>query len=326
MVCYRPMNAYRSASRNDTTGKYGLTFSGTRGYGDIPMVPLPCGNCIGCRSDRAEGWAVRCRHEAQQCQYANGGQGGSSFLTLTFRDDALPADGSGRKETMVNFIRMLKYYVAADRKKRGGAFLEHRSLGYLLCSEYGDMNNRVHYHLIIFGYDFPDKVVFKTTPGGHVLFRSELLEKAWPHGFSTVGTATYESARYVASYVVKKVTGERAKDEYHRAHPLTGEFVDLEPEFATMSLDPAIGKGWFERYHADVFPDDFVIVDGVRKKPPRYYEKLYAKMFGEEALEPIKRQRRATHAGKKEDRTRARLAVREEIHWERFYRSRRGGV
>ena len=59
-----------------------------------------------------------------------------------------------------------------------------------------------------------------------------------------------------------------------------------------MSLKPGPGELVFRKFHGDVFPADSVIVDGQPKKPPRYYEKLY----GEEAMEPIKRARRAKMA------------------------------
>jgi len=40
-----------------------------------------------------------------------------------------------------------------------------------------------------------------------------------------------------------------------------------------MSRRPAIGKRWIERYWRDVYPRDFVVMDGHELKPPRYYDK-----------------------------------------------------
>ena len=40
--------------------------------------------------------------------------------------------------------------------------------------------------------------------GGHNVYRSAILEKLWPFGFSTIGAVTFESAAYVARYVMKK--------------------------------------------------------------------------------------------------------------------------
>ncbi len=75
------------------------------------------------------------------------------------------------------------------------------------------------------------------------------------------------SASYVSGYVRKK---QKAKD-YNRCVPQTGELK--APEFARMSLRPAIGRRWIERYWEDVYPRDYVVIDGYQAKPPRYYDR-----------------------------------------------------
>ncbi len=74
------------------------------------------------------------------------------------------------------------------------------------------------------------------------------------------------SASYVAGYVRKKLLGAQGPVDEN-----TG--LELAPEFARMSLRPAIGRRWIERYWRDVYPRDCVVVDGVEAKPPRYYDK-----------------------------------------------------
>ena len=81
------------------------------------------------------------------------------------------------------------------------------------------------------------------------------------------------SASYIAGYIRKKVR----KKEYVRANPFTGEL--MHPEFARMSLRPAIGNRWIKKWWRDVYPRDFVVVDGVEAKPPRYYDKWMDKHF-----------------------------------------------
>jgi hypothetical protein len=76
------------------------------------------------------------------------------------------------------------------------------------------------------------------------------------------------SASYVAGYVKKK----QHRGQKTHVNPLTGEV--LQDEFARMSLRPAIGRTWIERYWPDVYPRDFVVVDGYEAKPPRYYDKF----------------------------------------------------
>ena len=89
-----------------------------------------------------------------------------------------------------------------------------------------------------------------------------MLAKIWGKGFVTVGEVTYDSASYVSSYCVKKITGLKAEDHYIKLNLNTGELAKVEPEYATMSRRPGIGREWYEEYKNDVFPSDEVPVVG----------------------------------------------------------------
>ena len=77
--------------------------------------------------------------------------------------------------------------------------------------------------------------------------------KALAFGHSSVGTVTFQSAAYVARYIMKKVTGRLPNGIICFVDPLTGEIFDRRAEFTQMSLKPGLGKGWFDKYHSDVF-------------------------------------------------------------------------
>ena len=47
------------------------------------------------------------------------------------------------------------------------------------------------------------------------------------------------------------------------------------PEFNRMSLKPGLGQGWFDKYSSDVYPNDYVVINGIKAKPPRFYDKKY---------------------------------------------------
>jgi hypothetical protein len=53
-----------------------------------------------------------------------------------------------------------------------------------------------------------DKVLFKKQKSGD-LFTSDMLTKCWGMGHCLVGDLTFESAAYVARYVVKKINGQQ---------------------------------------------------------------------------------------------------------------------
>lgn len=99
------------------------------------------------------------------------------------------------------------------------------------------------------------------------------MEKAWPFGICEFGSVTQAGAAYVAGYVRKKISAKVNPDAYLRVQEDTGELVELEREFARMSLRPAIGLSWIQSYWRDVYPRDFVIMNGSEMKPPRYYDK-----------------------------------------------------
>lgn len=219
-------------------------------------LKLPCGRCIGCRLERSRQWATRCMHEAS-CHDEN------SFLTLTYSDSHLPTGGTLDKNALSLFI------------KRTRKMYPSRKLSYFGCGEYGEKLGRPHYHVLLFGLDFPDKYTSHETEQGHLVHTSPTLDKLWPFGQHLIGKVSFESAAYVARYCTKKIGGELAEEHYKRVDTLTGEIHDIEPEFMRCSLKPAIGKRWFEKYGQDI-NKGFLTHKGQKIPTPKYYEKLLA--------------------------------------------------
>jgi hypothetical protein len=42
-----------------------------------------------------------------------------------------------------------------------------------------------------------------------------------------------------------------------------------------MSLKPGIGEGWLRKWYNDVYPHDYIVHNGAKLRPPRYYDKKY---------------------------------------------------
>lgn len=270
MPCYSPLKGYKSRE----TG--GIVFR--RGSDAGEKMAVACGQCLGCRLDRSQTWAMRIVHEASEWDE-------NSFLTLTYDDSHVPRDGSLRPSDFQKFMKRL-------RKKFGD-----RKIRYYHCGEYGDELHRPHYHACLFNLDFPDKELVQEREG-NALFSSETLEELWPYGFSTVGELTFQSAAYVSRYCLKKVTGAKAHDHYLRCDE-NGEAYWLHPEYVTMSrghrckdhrgekerpescrkCSGGIGEKWLRKYASDVFPSGEVPVpgQGVFRKVPRYYEDVFAR-------------------------------------------------
>lgn len=94
----------------------------------------------------------------------------------------------------------------------------------------------------------------------------------------------------MAGYVRKKVKRRHEQKRFERVDPATGELVQLLPEFSRMSRRPAIAREWLERYWSDVYPRDFVVMNGRPFKPPRYYDK-WAEENIPEIFEEVRHQR-----------------------------------
>lgn len=287
MPCYYPVRAYMSL----TPGQ-GVTFK--RGSHSGAAVDLPCGQCIGCRLERSQSWAIRMMHEAQ-CHKEN------AFLTLTYSDEKLPRDYSLDKSHFQKFMKRYRKAVGVP-------------LRFFHCGEYGDQTGRPHYHAAIFGHDFKDKIKFKQNKQGDWLYVSEQLDKLWGFGHCIIGELTYQSAGYIARYVMKKVTGERAKEHYQWLDEHTGEIIDREPEYVTMSNRPGgIGYKWFQKFREDVLPCDFVALpNGSTAKTPGYYMRLLERE-NPELYKSVKKKRAKRAKEMKGEQDYYRLVARETV-------------
>jgi len=259
MPCYHPLQASYSL---DEAGMKKLSFTSAlseaaaKSFRDGLLLPdfvrdsvltVPCGVCMGCRLERSRQWATRCMHEASLYE-------DNCFITLTYNDENLPKDGSLDKKHFQSFMKRLRSCYADTKIRFYG------------CGEYGDNFHRPHYHACLFNFDFPDKLLWKRS-GVDPLYTSDSLERLWGMGFCTIGTLTFDSAAYVARYCTKKVNGSAAVDYY----------AGRQPEYAVMSLKPGIGYGWYDKWKEDCFPSDYLVTNGAKCKPPRYYDKLLEK-------------------------------------------------
>lgn len=300
MPCYHPLRGVLLDSPN---GAY-VSFN-QKAFGK--GLTLPCGRCIGCRLERVRQWAARLTHEAECYDDA-------CFVTLTYRDEDLP--GADRWESgTLDKIECQKFM------KRLRSRIAPKKIKFFLSGEYGDLFDRAHYHAIIFGYSFPDKVLWKRTPQGSY-FTSEELDETWGHGFTSLGDVSFESCAYVAKYALKKITNEKgrvdAKGNYRPS--IEEHYRGRTPEFVHMSRGGRSGRGigfeWLHSYCDDVYPADEIISRGYPSKPPRYYDKVFSEAHPE-AFEEIKKKReikpKRLYNGSEESLNAGRLATLERV-------------
>jgi len=303
MPCYHPITAYQC-------GDGSIVFQERRWFNTVKTLSLPCGQCIGCRLERSRQWAMRCMHEAQMHEE-------NCFITLTYNPEHLPNDNSLHHDHFQRFIKRLR---------KG---LSPKLIRYYMAGEYGEQFGRPHYHACIFGHTFKDKKFHKKTEAGSIIYTSDELASYWQAhnpitgksesiGFSSVGDVTFESAAYVARYIMKKQTGKDAWKHYTDKE--NGNIK--QAEYNKMSLKPGIGTTWLQKYQTDVYPHDYVIVRGKKMRPPKFYDKKYAKENPYE-YDEILYKREINGKLNSEDNTLERLIVKEKVQQAKLQKLKR---
>lgn len=178
----------------------------------------PCGQCMPCRFNARRVWSHRMMLEAALRE-------DNAFVTLTYDDASVPRLGD--KPDGLPTLKPVDVQLWLKRMRKA---FEPERFRYYLVGEYGDVTERPHYHVALFGYP--------TCSFGRSRYRyrdrccifCDRVLDTWAKGAVDVGTLSVESAQYIAGYVTKKMT---RKDDLR----LNGRY----PEFARMSLRPGIG-------------------------------------------------------------------------------------
>lgn len=190
---------------------------------------VPCGHCIACRLNYASMWSIRMMNESKMHDK-------SVFATLTYNDENLPEKGTLVKRDVQLFLKSLR------RPHEAG------KIRYYIAGEYGENYSRPHYHAILFGLGKDDQ---------------KEIEAAWEKGFVYVGNVTDESTSYVARYITKKLSGDKAGE--YKKHGVI-------PEFSIMSRRPGIGSRFCDKFREELKNRKSVIVKGRQVGLPAYYK------------------------------------------------------
>jgi len=171
-----------------------------------------CGRCLPCKLKKRREWTHRIMLEA-------GLHADNSFVTLTYAEDPFTLEPHHHRQ-----------FMDALRKR-----VLPLKLRYYMVGEYGDLSFRPHFHYALFGY--PSCKRATTKPGKYRCCSAcDVIEDVWGQGRIDNQELTPGRCRYIARYVVKKMT--RWDD------PRLG---NRHPEFARMSLKPGIGHGALRR-------------------------------------------------------------------------------
>lgn len=316
---YKIMGKKKLQSKFKSHGEY-LAFMDT--YCDY--IEIPCGRCTECKKSYARDWSVRCYHESL-CHDVN------CFLTLTidslankkFIENIEKSYKNGTNKYCKHCQKGNKYFkypidyslnkvLIYDwlKKLRDTLYRRYKiTVRYFGVGEYGSQNDRPHYHILLFGYNFPDCKEYHTfnaelSKKGVQMRISEELTELWPYGYSYIEDLNMSACLYVAKYCMKKIKFFDSEDLYDY-------YYGREPEFLYMSkgncqsnrckfIDNIIqdrelkslrdfnnkycyycnktrgglGFNWLWKYLYDVKKLKYIVIDGKKFPIPKYYKNL----------------------------------------------------
>ena len=204
------------------------------------------------------------------------------FITLTYDNDHLPLVNGVPTLVKKDFQDFMKRFRKHHRGFKEISYINASGdsvtcypIRYYHCGEYGETFGRPHYHASIFNFDFYDKEQIGVS-NGFPLYTSKLLQELWPFGHVTVAPFSFQTAAYVARYMMKKAKGAFEMQSAHTLiDPVTGEVLgERQGEYCTMSRSPGIGRLWYDKFKDDVYPSDQVVINGFPSKPPRFYDNM----------------------------------------------------
>lgn len=299
MSCYHPLRAFDTGLLTDnmkpkykicgpnverihapyTYRNNGLQISSKKVWQDkwiTEWTPIPCGQCIGCRMDYSRMWADRCMLEAQQYEH-------NAFITLTYADEHLPPlkevldVESGEISQWPSLVPDDLTKFMKDLRRYYEYHFNHKDIRFYACGEYGGKSGRPHFHVLVFNLPpLPDMKHWFTTDAHEKIYHSDILQNdIWKKGICSIGELTWNSAAYVARYVVKKQKGNTKG-----LVDLCGNLVSgIEPEFTRMSRMPGIAWKYYDEHKHQFYETDEIVMSIRGKirtiKPPRYFDKMY---------------------------------------------------
>lgn len=226
------------------------------------------------------------------------------FVTLTYAPGNLPPNGTLQHRDFQLYMKRLRKRTA-------------NTVRYYMCGEYGPETSRPHYHACLFGKDYTDRKEQGKSESGELHYHSQELEGTWGLGRVSVQDLNERTAAYCARYIMTKKLGKESR--YEALDPETGELIPLAPEYSKSSLGGrtglgGIGKGYFEQFYKDFYRKDACVQNGVKRTPPKYYDKLYERVAPQHMQDEVKYKRELRARAHHEDQTPERLKTRETVH------------
>jgi len=237
-------------------------------------IHVRCGKCLPCLQQRQKEWATRLSVEFRHSDTAY-------FITLTYKDNSITKLDKSQIQRFLKRLRDVDYRgIPTHYKGKKVSKINEKTvqIKYFTVGEYGSINNRPHWHILLFNYpynheDTENIINFLWSENGESL------------GFDKVGIVRAGAIEYVTGYMFKNQGKECIR-----------------------LISKGIGKKYVNEktisYHQKQLSGTLTI-EGQKKPMPRYYsqmvfnerqrkeigEKKINHIFEENLKDPYKRDR-----------------------------------
>ena len=157
-----------------------------------------CGHCQVCINEKCNNWVIRNIYEAKQHEKI-------CFITLTYAENPYILV----RKDLTDFIKRLR--IKLDRTTG-------EKLRIYGCGEYGTINNRPHYHLLIYGWTDKNATYVNINKKHKIIYKSKLIEDTWGLGITSYQEFSSHEIPYISIY-------ETPQEEFARAYKLTREKI-----------------------------------------------------------------------------------------------------
>lgn len=202
---------------------------------------VPCRWCMGCRIDKRNMWNNRIRWEVFE-QQKKGFR--SSFVTLTYNE--LNYRGGVCKKDIIDFNKRLREHLSRNSDVRN-----NKDFKYFISSEFGDENNRGHYHGCYVGLESN--------------FLDSFIRKTWKKGFHSCKPLLPSGIAYTVKYLDKQIFGPETK----------GLPLDAILDFPFTLKSKGIGANYLKENSDNALESGVIFSEGKYIKFPSYYAKKF---------------------------------------------------
>lgn len=146
-----------------------------------------CGCCTQCINEKNNNWVVRNAYEqkahTKKC-----------FISLTYKENPIIIV----RKDLQDFMKRLRWHL---NKYENGAKI--RMFGNM---EYGELHNRPHGHVILYGWDDLNAEYLTINKKGNIIMKSNLINEIWGHGRTSYQDFGENEIPYISLYSTPQET------------------------------------------------------------------------------------------------------------------------